>query len=53
MPFHQQRKAGMMQVLIQGAFDAVGFVPAPNGPAAVGLCRYTLDGRRRQRWAVR
>lgn len=48
MPLYEQRKAGVMQVLFQGAPDTVSFVaPAPNGPGGAGLYRYTLEAEHR------
>lgn len=47
MPIYEQRKAGVMQVLFQGAAHAVSFIaPAPNGPGGAGLYRYTLEAER-------
>lgn len=44
MPIYEQRKAGVMQVIFQGAADSVSFVaPAPNGPGGAGLYRYSLE----------
>lgn len=44
MPLYEQRRAGTVRALFQGADDAMSFVaPAPNGPAGAGLYRYTLE----------
>jgi general secretion pathway protein J len=44
MPLYEQRRAGTVRALFQGAGDSMSFVaPAPNGPAGTGLYRYTLE----------
>ncbi len=44
MPLYEQRMAGTVRTLFQGAGDTMSFVaPAPNGPAGTGLYRYTLE----------
>jgi general secretion pathway protein J len=54
MPIYEQRRAGVMQVLFQGAADSVSFVaPAPNGPGGAGLYRYSLEAEPNARGALR